>query len=91
MINRCEAEHKAFQAHGIFFDNKVTSLILKYFLCGAMLEAFSGMPCCFELSFPLPAEECLILQVGLLIPQYFLLAIGKENVFHFSYCNFKGI
>uniref|UniRef100_A0A6N2L3C9 VHS domain-containing protein n=1 Tax=Salix viminalis TaxID=40686 RepID=A0A6N2L3C9_SALVM len=22
VINRCEAEHKAFQAHGIFFDNK---------------------------------------------------------------------
>jgi hypothetical protein len=45
-----------------------------------------------SLVFPLPAEECLILPVGLLIPpQYFLLAIGKENVFHFSYCNFKGI
>ncbi|KAJ7005454.1 hypothetical protein NC653_004924 [Populus alba x Populus x berolinensis] len=23
VINRCEAEHKAFQAHGIFFDNKI--------------------------------------------------------------------
>ncbi|XP_011025982.1 PREDICTED: mitochondrial import inner membrane translocase subunit TIM44-2-like [Populus euphratica] len=23
VINRCEAEHKAFEAHGIFFDNKI--------------------------------------------------------------------
>ncbi|CAK7346399.1 unnamed protein product [Dovyalis caffra] len=43
VINRCEAEHKAFQAHGIFFDNKVTSSTLKYFLYGAMFKVFSGV------------------------------------------------
>jgi hypothetical protein len=43
VINRREAEHKAFEAHGIFFDNKVTISTLKHFLYFAMFKAFNGM------------------------------------------------